>query len=156
MILNNRLIDLLCCFFFISFFKKQSNEKLMNDLQKQTNSSRNQIELLNNEIQQLEKILNEIKEEKNQLIQTKMDGDQDDQRQNLVRQITLEKVKKKRIYWNLIHYYFFKDQYEQQTKELRIQIKQITNERQQIQDEFDNISKQFLQITNEKVIWKFL
>jgi hypothetical protein len=85
-----------------------------------------------------------------------MDGDQDDQRQNLVRQITLEKVKKKRIYWNLIHYYFFKDQYEQQTKELRIQIKQITNERQQIQDEFDNISKQFLQITNEKVIWKFL
>lgn len=68
------------------------NEKLNDDLQKQTNSSRNQIDLLNNEIQQLEKTLNEIKEEKNQLIQIKMDGDEDNQRQNLVRQITLEKV----------------------------------------------------------------
>ncbi len=96
MILNNRLIDLLFFSYFLIFFKKQSNDKLINDLQKQTNSSRNQIELLNNEIQQLEKTLNELKEEKNQLIQIKMDGDQNDERQNLVRQITLEKVKKEK------------------------------------------------------------
>jgi len=78
-------------------FKKQSNDKLTHDLQieqKQTNSSRNQIETLNTEIHTLEKLLNELKEEKNQLIQTKMDGDQDNERQNLVRQITQEKVDK--------------------------------------------------------------
>ena len=47
------------------------NDKLTDELQKQTNSSRNQIELLNNEIHQLEKTLNELKEEKYQLIQIK-------------------------------------------------------------------------------------
>jgi bacterioferritin (cytochrome b1) len=76
-------------------FKKQSNDKLTHDLQieqKQTNSYRNQIETLNTEIYTLERLLNELKEEKNQLIQTKMDGDQDNERQNLVRQITQEKV----------------------------------------------------------------
>ncbi len=76
-------------------FKKQSNDKLTSDLQieqKQTNSYRNQIETLNTEIHTLEKLLNELKEEKNQLIQTKMDGDQDNERQNLVRQLTQEKV----------------------------------------------------------------
>jgi hypothetical protein len=40
----------------------------------------------------LERTLEEIKREKNELIQTKMDGDQDNERQNLVRQITQEKV----------------------------------------------------------------
>jgi prefoldin subunit 5 len=124
----------------------------MHDLQKQTNSSRNQIELLTNEIHQLEKTLNNLKEEKNQLIQIKMDGDQNDERQNLVRQITLEKVQTKEFLpRKLIFIFFFKDQYEQQTKELRIQIKQITNERQQIQEEMENISKQCSQISNEKV-----
>jgi bacterioferritin (cytochrome b1) len=76
-------------------FKKQSNDKLTSDLQieqKQTNSYRNQIETLNTEIYTLERLLNELKEEKNQLIQTKMDGDQDNERQNLVRQLTQEKV----------------------------------------------------------------
>ncbi len=76
-------------------FKKQFNDKLTHDLQieqKQTNSYRNQIETLNTEIYTLERLLNELKEEKNQLIQTKMDGDQDNERQNLVRQITQEKV----------------------------------------------------------------
>ncbi len=92
--------------FFCFCVKKQLNEKLINDLEKQTNSSRNQIELLNNEITQLEKTLNELKEEKNQLIQTKMDGDQDDQRQNLVRQITLEKVKNNLFLFNLFLFFF--------------------------------------------------
>ncbi|CAF0973189.1 unnamed protein product [Rotaria sp. Silwood1] len=116
--------------------RKQFNDKLINDLQieqKQTNSYRNQIELLTNEIHELEKTLNELQNEKNQLIQTKIDSDENNERQNFVRQITQEK-----------------DQYEQQTKELRIQIKQINNERQQIQDEFDHISKQYSQITYEK------
>jgi hypothetical protein len=31
----------------------------------------------------------------------------------------------------------------------------MNNERQEIQDQFDNISKQFLQITNEKVILNY-
>jgi uncharacterized protein YlxW (UPF0749 family) len=92
--------------FFCFCVKKQLNEKLINDLEKQTNSSRNQIELLNNEITQLEKTLNELKEEKNQLIQTKMDGDQDDQRQNLVRQITLEKVKNNLFLFNIFFVFF--------------------------------------------------
>ncbi|UJR21600.1 hypothetical protein I4U23_024682 [Adineta vaga] len=116
--------------------QKQMNTKLTNDLQteqRQTNSYRNQIEILNNEIQTLEKNLHELREEKNHFIQTKMSGDEDHERQNLLRQITQEK-----------------EQYEQQTKDLRIQIKQINNQRQQIQDELDQISQQLLQITNEK------
>jgi len=80
--------------FFLSF-KKFSNDQLINDLQKQTNSSRNEIELLNKEIDQLEKNFNELKEEKNQLIQSKINGDQDDERQNLIRQITNKKVEGK-------------------------------------------------------------
>ncbi|CAM4970022.1 unnamed protein product [Rotaria socialis] len=116
--------------------KNQSNEKLINALQleqKQTNSYRNRIESLTNEIHELEKTLNELKNAKNQFIQNKMDGDENDERQSLVRHITEEK-----------------DQYEQQTKDLRIKIKEISNERQQIQNEFDQISNQYTQITNEK------
>ncbi|CAF2579258.1 unnamed protein product [Rotaria sp. Silwood2] len=116
--------------------RKETNDKLINDLQieqKQTNSYRYQIESQTNEIHELEKTLNELQNEKNQLIQTKIDTDENDERQNLFQQITQEK-----------------NQYEQQTKELRIQIKQINNERQKIQDEFDHISKQYLQITHEK------
>lgn len=67
----------------------------MNDLQleqKQTNTCRNRIESLTNEIQVFEKTLNELKNEKYQLIQSKMNGDENDERQNLVRQITQEKV----------------------------------------------------------------
>jgi hypothetical protein len=60
------------------------------------NSSRNSIELLNEEIHQLEKHVNELKEEKNQFIQSQMNGDQNDERQNLVRQLTNEKVGKKK------------------------------------------------------------
>ncbi|CAF2826327.1 unnamed protein product [Rotaria sp. Silwood2] len=116
--------------------RKETNDKLINDLQieqKQTNSYRYQIESQTNEIHELEKTLNELQNEKNQLIQTKIDTDENDERQNLFQQITQER-----------------NQYEQQTKELRIQIKQINNERQKIQDEFDHISKQYLQITHEK------
>ncbi|CAF2049880.1 unnamed protein product [Rotaria magnacalcarata] len=116
--------------------KNQSNDKLINALQleqKQMNSYRTQIESLTNEIHELEKTLNEFKNEKNQFIQNKMGGDENDERQNLVRHITEEK-----------------DQYEQQTKDLRIKIKEISTERQQIQNEFDQISNQYTQITNEK------
>ena len=42
----------------------------------------------------LEKTFNELKQEKNQLLLTKMDGDQDDERHNLVRQLTQEKVRR--------------------------------------------------------------
>jgi peptidoglycan hydrolase CwlO-like protein len=42
---------------------------------------------------------------------------------------------------------FFKDQYEQQIKELRKQIKQINEEKQQ---EFENISKQINEINSLK------
>jgi len=114
----------------IFVFKNQSNEQLTNDLQneqKQINSYQIQIEKLTNEIHELEKTFEELKQEKNQLLFNKMDGDQDDERQNLVRQLTQEK-----------------DQYEQQIKEFRKQIKQINEDK-------DNISKQFAQIDNEKV-----
>ena len=53
-----------------------------------------QLESLTNELHELEKTLNQLKEEKNQFIQTKIDADQDNERQNLVRQITQEKVRK--------------------------------------------------------------
>ncbi len=49
---------------------------------------------MTNEIRELEKTLDESKQEKNQLLISKMDGDQDDERQNLVRQLTQEKVKR--------------------------------------------------------------
>ncbi len=49
---------------------------------------------MTNEIRELEKTLDESKQEKNQLIINKMDGDQDDERQNLVRQLTQEKVRR--------------------------------------------------------------
>ncbi|UJR27485.1 hypothetical protein I4U23_008770 [Adineta vaga] len=103
-------------------------EKLTNNLQNeqnQTSSNRIQIETLTNEIQELEKTLDELKQEKNQLLLNKMDGDQDDERQNLVRQLTQEK-----------------DQYEQQIKESRKQIKQINEDKENLQKEFDRISKQ--------------
>ncbi|CAF1443425.1 unnamed protein product [Adineta steineri] len=106
---------------------RQTNIQLQNDVQieqRQINSYRNQIETLNNEIHLLKK---------NQVIQTKIGDDQDNDRQNFIRQIIQEK-----------------DQYEQQIKECRIQIKEINNQRQQIQDECDQMSKQILQITNEK------
>ncbi|CAF3910058.1 unnamed protein product, partial [Adineta steineri] len=115
---------------------KQTNIQLQNDLQieqRQTNSYRNQIETLNNEIHLLEKTSNDLKDEKNQVIQTRIGDDQDNDRQTFIRQIIQEK-----------------DQYEQQIKECRIQIKEINNQRQQIQDECDHMSKQILQITNEK------
>jgi len=82
--------------YFCQIFQNQSNERLTNDLQveqNQTNSYRNQIEILTNDIHEFEKIVNELKEEKNQLVLNNMDGDQDDQRQNLVRQLTQEKVR---------------------------------------------------------------
>ena len=70
--------------------------KLTNDLQaeqRQANSYQRQIETLNNEIQILEKNLNDLQEEKKQFIQTQMNGDEDQERQNLVRQITQQKVR---------------------------------------------------------------
>jgi len=73
---------------------------LTNDLQneqKQINSYQIQIEKLTNEIHELEKTFEELKQEKNQLLFNKMDGDQDDERQNLVRQLTQEKVR--RFFW---------------------------------------------------------
>ncbi|CAF1214300.1 unnamed protein product [Adineta ricciae] len=114
----------------------QINIKLTNDLQaeqRQAASYQRQIETLNNEIQILEKNLNDLQEEKKQFIQTQMNGDEDQERQNLVRQITQQK-----------------DQYEQQTKDLRVQIKQISNQRHQVQDELDQISQQLALINNEK------
>ena len=51
-----------------------------------------QIEKLTSEIQELEKALDELKDERKQLLLSKMDGDADDDRQNLVRQLTQEKV----------------------------------------------------------------
>ncbi|CAF3515067.1 unnamed protein product [Adineta steineri] len=107
---------------------KQTNIQLQNDVQieqRQINSYQNQIETLNNEIHLLKK---------NQVIQTKIGDDQDNDRQNFMRQIIQEK-----------------DQFEQQIKECRIQIKEINNQRQQIQDDRDQMSKQILQITNEKI-----
>ncbi|CAF1432012.1 unnamed protein product [Adineta steineri] len=106
---------------------KQTNIQLQNDVQieqRQIHSYQNQTETLNNEIHLLKN---------NQVIQTKIGDDQDNDRQNFIRQIIQEK-----------------DQYEQQIKECRIQIKEINNQRQQIQDECDHMSKQILQITNEK------
>ncbi len=83
--------------------QKQTNsyriqvETLTNDLQneqKQTNSYRIQVETLTNEMHELEKTFDELKQEKNQLLLNTMDGDQDDERQNLVRQLTQEKVRR--------------------------------------------------------------
>ncbi|CAF0826609.1 unnamed protein product [Rotaria sp. Silwood1] len=114
----------------------QSNEQLINDLQseqKQTNSSRIQIETLINENHTLEKTLDELQQEKNQLLLTKMDADQDEERRNLVQQLMQEK-----------------DEYQQQIKDLRKQIKQINEEKENIQEEFDNISKQLTQTNHDK------
>jgi chromosome segregation ATPase len=80
----------------IFVFKNELNEQLTNDLQneqKQINSYKIQIEKLTNEIHELEKTFEELKQEKNQLLFNKMDGDEDDERQNLVRQLTQEKVR---------------------------------------------------------------
>jgi hypothetical protein len=81
----------------IFILKNQINEQLNNDLQneqKQINSYRIEIETLTNDIHEFEKNFEELKQEKNQLLINKMDGDQDDERQNLVRQLTQEKVEK--------------------------------------------------------------
>ncbi|CAF0905703.1 unnamed protein product [Rotaria sordida] len=116
--------------------QNQSNEQLNNDLQneqKQTNSYRIQIETLTNEIHTLEKASDELQQEKNQLLLTKMNNDQDEEGQNLVRQLMQEK-----------------DEYQQQIKELRKQIKQINAEKENIQKEFENSSKQLTQINHDK------
>lgn len=60
--------------------------------QRQGNSYRAQIDTLNQEIQSLEKTLHDLREEKSQLIQTRIDADEDNERQNFIRQITQEKV----------------------------------------------------------------
>jgi hypothetical protein len=44
----------------------------------------------------LEKNFNQLKEEKNHLL---MEGDQDDERQNLVRQLTQEQVREDRLHF---------------------------------------------------------
>ena len=68
---------------------------MLDDLQKQVSSSRNQIEQLNEELEHLEKKLQESKEDKFRLIQSELNGDdQADERQNLLRQITMEKVRR--------------------------------------------------------------
>ncbi|CAF0919722.1 unnamed protein product [Adineta steineri] len=64
---------------------KQTNMQLQNDVQieqRQINSYRNQIETLNNEIHL---------SEKNEVIQTRIGDDQDNDRQNFIRQIIQEK-----------------------------------------------------------------
>ena len=43
-------------------------------------------------MQELEQALNELKQEKREFIENKMNNDQDDERQNLLRRITQEKV----------------------------------------------------------------
>jgi hypothetical protein len=77
--------------------KNEINTQLTNDLQneqKQTNAYRIQVEELTNEIQEIEKSFQDIKQEKNQLLLNRMEGDEDDERQNLVRQLTQEKVRR--------------------------------------------------------------
>ncbi|CAF0805138.1 unnamed protein product [Adineta ricciae] len=116
--------------------RKQINEQLTDDLhneQNTTTSNRMQIEKLTSEIQEFEKALDELKDEKKQLLLSKMDGDADDERQNLVRQLTQEK-----------------DQYEQKTKDSRKQIKQINKEKDNLQKELNQISIQLTERTNEK------
>lgn len=71
---------------------------MIDDLQKQVISSRNQIEQLNEEINQLENKLRESNEEKIRFFQSQNNGDdQQDERQNLFRQITMEKVREKKM-----------------------------------------------------------
>ena len=82
-------------FVFLSFLKIQSNQQLTNDIeteQKLNKASRTQIDTLTGEIQELEKSLEDLKQEKSQLLQTRMNDEQDDDRQDLLRHLTQEKV----------------------------------------------------------------
>ncbi|CAF3738975.1 unnamed protein product [Rotaria socialis] len=103
-------------------FQNQSKNKLINGLQlEQTkiNSCQNQTESLTNEIHELQKTLNEFKNEKNESIQNKMDGGENDERQNLVRHITEEKIKYFFSYSKFNSFLIVKDQYDQQNKRNR-------------------------------------
>lgn len=113
---------------------------MSNDLeneQKQGNSYRNQIEILTNDFSEMEKNFNELKEEKNQLLLNRMEGDEDDERQKFVRQLTQEKVR--RFVFVFLYNYLFlpKDQFEQQIKDFRKQIKQINEEKENLSKQID-------------------
>ncbi|CAF4632014.1 unnamed protein product [Rotaria socialis] len=109
-------------FIYVILGFNQSKNKLINGLQlEQTkiNSCQNQTESLTNEIHELQKTLNEFKNEKNESIQNKMDGGENDERQNLVRHITEEKIKYFFSYSKFNSFLIVKDQYDQQNKRNR-------------------------------------
>jgi tyrosine-protein phosphatase YwqE len=47
--------------------------------------------------------------------------------------------------------HFPKDQYEQQTKDLRKQLKQVNEEKDKVQEELQSVSQQMTRINEEKV-----
>ena len=119
--------------------------------QKQTHAYRYQIETLTNEMCQLEKSIDNFKQEKYQLLQEKVSTDLSGEQLSLIRHLTEEKVF---LYSSPSHvntFPFFKDQFEQDNKELRLQIKQSKNDQQQLQDHLDQLSKQVTQLHQEKV-----
>ena len=63
--------------------------------EKQTNSYRTQIETLTADIHQYEETIEELKQEKSQILWKKIEGenpDDNEEQQNLLRQLTQEKV----------------------------------------------------------------
>ena len=61
---------------------------------KQTESYRQRIESFTTDIHQLEENIEELKQEKNQILSVKIEGENEgDERQNLLRQLTQEKVR---------------------------------------------------------------
>ena len=79
-------------------FQKENNEQLTHRLEaeeKQTNSYRTQIETLTADIHQYEETIEELKQEKSQILWKKIEGenpDDNEEQQNLLRQLTQEKV----------------------------------------------------------------
>lgn len=71
--------------------------------EKQANVYQKQIETFTADIHQLEETIEELKQEKNQLFLNKIEGENsnDEERQNLLRQLTQEKVR------SIISLFFF-------------------------------------------------
>lgn len=65
----------------------------MENEEKQSESFRQRIESFSTDIHQLEENIEELKQEKSQLLSAKIEGENEgDERQNLLRQLTQEKV----------------------------------------------------------------
>lgn len=100
---------------------------------------------------QLEKSIDNFKQEKYQLLQDQVSTDLSGEQLSLIRHLTDEKVFFYSSPSHLNTLSFVKDQFEQDNKELRLQIKQSKNDQQQLRDHLDQLFKQVTQFHQEKV-----